>query len=51
MTTLLLDLSSIDLSGVREKEGHFHYKNFLELRNEVSYAIPAQSSQNPFSVD
>ena len=27
--TLLLDRRSIDLSGAREKEGHFHYKNFL----------------------
>ena len=27
--TLLLDERSIDLSGAREKEGHFHYKNFL----------------------
>ena len=26
---LLLDRRSIDLSGAREKEGHFHYKNFL----------------------
>ena len=29
MGTLLLDLWSIDLSGAREKEGHFHNKNFL----------------------
>ena len=28
-TSLLLDRRSIDLSGAREKEGHFHYKNFL----------------------
>ena len=27
--TLLLDPWSIDLSGAQEKEGHFHYKNFL----------------------
>ena len=27
--TLLLDRRSIDLSGAQEKEGHFHYKNFL----------------------
>ena len=27
--TLLLDRMSINLSGAREKEGHFHYKNFL----------------------
>ena len=27
--TLLLDRWSIDLSGAHEKEGHFHYKNFL----------------------
>ena len=27
--TLLLDRRSINLSGAREKEGHFHYKNFL----------------------
>ena len=27
--TLFLDRGSIDLSGAREKEGHFHYKNFL----------------------
>ena len=27
--TLLLDQRSIDLSGAQEKEGHFHYKNFL----------------------
>ena len=27
--TLLLDRRSIDLSGAWEKEGHFHYKNFL----------------------
>ena len=27
--TLLLDRRSIDLSGARGKEGHFHYKNFL----------------------
>ena len=27
--TLLLDRRSIDLSGARENEGHFHYKNFL----------------------
>ena len=27
--TLLLDESSIDLSGAQEKEGHFPYKNFL----------------------
>ena len=27
--SLLLDLWSIDLSGAREKEGHFHNKNFL----------------------
>ena len=27
--SLLLDRRSIDLSGAREKEGHFHYKNFL----------------------
>ena len=26
--TLLLDRRSIDISGAREKEGHFHYKNF-----------------------
>ena len=26
---LLLDRRSIDLRGAREKEGHFHYKNFL----------------------
>ena len=26
---LLLDRRSIDLSGAREKGGHFHYKNFL----------------------
>ena len=26
---LLLDRGSIDLSGAREKVGHFHYKNFL----------------------
>ena len=26
--TLLLDRRSIDLSGAREKEGHFHCKNF-----------------------
>ena len=26
---LLLDWRSIDLSGAQEKEGHFHYKNFL----------------------
>ena len=32
----------VDLSGSQEKEGHFHYKNFLELRNEVSHAIPAR---------
>ena len=25
----LLDRRSIDLSGAQEKEGHFHYKNFL----------------------
>ena len=28
-TTLLLDQRSIDLNGAQEKEGHFHYKNFL----------------------
>ena len=28
--TLLLDEWSIDLSGAQEKEGHFHYKNFLK---------------------
>ena len=27
--TLVLDRRSIDLSGAQEKEGHFHYKNFL----------------------
>ena len=27
--SLLLDRRSIDLSGAQEKEGHFHYKNFL----------------------
>ena len=27
--SLLLYRRSIDLSGAREKEGHFHYKNFL----------------------
>ena len=27
--SLLLDRRSIDLSGARENEGHFHYKNFL----------------------
>ena len=27
--TLLLDWRSINLSGAREKEGHFYYKNFL----------------------
>ena len=27
--TLLLDRRSIDLSGAQEKEGHFHYINFL----------------------
>ena len=27
--TLLLDWRSINLSGAQEKEGHFHYKNFL----------------------
>ena len=27
--TLLLDRRSIDLNGAQEKEGHFHYKNFL----------------------
>ena len=27
--SLLLDRRSIELSGAREKEGHFHYKNFL----------------------
>ena len=26
---LLLDRRSIDISGAQEKEGHFHYKNFL----------------------
>ena len=26
---LLSDRRSIDLGGAREKEGHFHYKNFL----------------------
>ena len=26
---LLLDRRSIDLSGAREKEGHFHFKNFM----------------------
>ena len=25
---LLLDRRSIDISGAREKEGHFHYKTF-----------------------
>ena len=29
LVTLLLDRRSIDLSGAREKEGNFHYKNFL----------------------
>ena len=29
IATLLLDRRSIDLSGAQEKEGHFHYKNFL----------------------
>ena len=28
-TSLVLDRRSIDLSGAQEKEGHFHYKNFL----------------------
>ena len=28
-SALLLDRRSIDLSGAQEKEGHFHYKNFL----------------------
>ena len=28
-TTLVLDRRSIDLSGAQEKEGNFHYKNFL----------------------
>ena len=27
--SLLLDRRSIDLSGAQEKEGHFHYNNFL----------------------
>ena len=27
--SLLLDRRSIDLNGAQEKEGHFHYKNFL----------------------
>ena len=27
--SLLLDRGSIDLNGAQEKEGHFHYKNFL----------------------
>ena len=30
---LLLDRRSIDLGGAREKEGHFHYKNFLRASN------------------
>ena len=50
-TSLLLDRRSIDLSGAQEKEDNFHYKNFLQLQNEVSHAIPAQSSQNLFTVD
>ena len=28
VSSLLLDQRSIDLNGAREKEGHFHYKNF-----------------------
>ena len=28
-TPLLFDRRSINLSGAQEKEGHFHYKNFL----------------------
>ena len=27
--TLVFNRRSIDLSGAQEKEGHFHYKNFL----------------------
>ena len=27
--SLLLGLRSIDIGGAQEKEGHFHYKNFL----------------------
>ena len=47
---LLLDWRSIDLSGAREKEAHFHNKNFLRAF-EMRHAIPAPSSQNPFTVD
>jgi len=28
-STLLLHLRSIDMGGAQEKEGHFHFKNFL----------------------
>ena len=55
LASLVFNQRSIDLSGAQEKEGHFHYisfhiKTFWELRNEVSHAIPAPSSQNPFTL-
>ena len=35
-SSLVFNRRSIDLGGAQEKEGHFHYKNFGELQNEVS---------------
>ena len=49
--TLLLDRRSIDLSGAQEKEVTFVITTFWELPNEVSHAIPALSSLNPFTED
>ena len=39
--TLLLDQRSIDLSGSREKEGHFLYKNFesFDMRYHLLYLL------------
>ena len=48
--TLLVDVRSIDNAMVvhKKKKGTFIVKTFQELRNEVSHALPAPLSQNPF---